>query len=60
MEKTQGNCLAAMQEIKFLKALNSSKETSIIESSDYEIFNLSDSILNDDLDTSLKIFKILK
>ena len=60
VEKTQGNCLAAVQEIKFLKALNSSEETSMIESSDYEIFNLSDSILNDDLDTSLKIFKNLK
>ena len=59
VEKTQGNCLAAIQEIKFLKALNSS-ETSIVESSDFEIFNLSDSILKDDLDTSLRIFKNLK
>ena len=59
VEKTQGNCLAAIQEIKFLKALKSS-ETSIVESSDFEIFNLSDSILKDDLDTSLRIFKNLK
>ena len=59
VEKTQGNCLAAIQEIKFLKALGSS-ETSIVESSDFEIFNLSDSILRDDLDTCLKIFKNLK
>jgi len=59
VEKTQGNCLAAIQEIKFLKALNSS-ETSIVESSDFEIFNLSDSILKDDLDTSLRILKNLK
>ena len=60
VEKTQGNFLAAMQEIKFLKALNSSEKTSISENSDFEIFNLSDSILNDDIDMSLKIFKNLQ
>ena len=60
VEKTQANFLAAMQEIKFLKALNSSEKTSISENSDFEIFNLSDSILNDDIDMSLKIFRNLQ
>ena len=60
VEKTQGNFLAAIQEIKFLKVLNSSERTSISENSDFEIFNLSDSILNDDVDMSLKIFKNLR
>ena len=60
IEKTQGNFLAAIQEIKFLKALNSSEKTSISENSDFEIFNLSDSILNDDVEMSLKIFRNLQ
>ena len=60
IEKTQGNFLAAIQEIKFLKTLNTDEKTSISENSDFEIFNLSDSILTDDVDMSLKIFKNLQ
>jgi len=60
IEKTQGNFLAAIQEIKFLKTLNNNEKTSISENSDFEIFNLSDSILSDDVDMSLKIFKNLQ
>ena len=60
IEKTQGNFLAAIQEIKFLKTLNTDQKTSISENSDFEIFNLSDSILSDDVDMSLKIFKNLQ
>ena len=36
------------------------QKTSISENSDFEIFNLSDSILSDDVDMSLKIFKKLQ
>ena len=60
IEKTQGNLLAAMQEIKFLKLLNASSNTLMEDSSDFEIFNLSDSIFSSDLENSLKILQNLK
>ncbi len=60
IEKTQGNFLAAMQEIKFLKLLNASSNFLMEDSSDFEIFNLSDSILSSDLENSLKILQNLK
>ena len=60
IEKTQGNLLAAMQEIKFLKLLNASSNVLMEDSSDFEIFNLSDSIFSSDLENSLKILQNLK
>ena len=60
IEKTQGNLLAAMQEIKFLKLLNASSNFLMEDSSDFEIFNLSDSIFSSDLESSLKILQNLK
>ena len=60
VEKTQGNFLAAMQEIKFLKLLNASSNFLMEDSSDFEIFNLSDSIFSSDLENSLKILQNLK
>ena len=60
-EKTQGNLLAAYQELKMMKVLNSDSEESFVEdSSEFDIFNLSNSLLLGNINQSLGILKNLK
>lgn len=61
IEKTQGNLLSSYQELKMIKALNNSSESNFVsENSNFDIFNLSNSILKNDLEESLKILEYLK
>lgn len=60
-EKTQGNLLAAYQELKMMKVLNNNSEESFVEdSSEFDIFNLSNSLLLGNINQSLEILKNLK
>jgi DNA polymerase-3 subunit delta len=61
IEKTQGNLLSSYQELKMVKVLNGSTENNFIsESSNFDIFNLSNSILKEDIEKSLQILDYLK
>lgn len=61
IEKTQGNLLSSYQELKMIKTLdNHSKNNHVTENSNFDIFNLSNSILRGDLEESLKILDHLK
>ena len=60
-EKTQGNLLAAYQELKMMKVLNSNSEESFVEdSSEFDIFNLSNSLLSGNINQSFEILQNLK
>ena len=61
IEKTQGNLVSSYQELKMIKILNNNSESDFIsENSNFDIFNLSNSILKGDLEESLKILEHLK
>ena len=61
IEKTQGNLVSSYQELKMIKTLNNNSESNFIsENSNFDIFNLSNSILKGDLEESLKILEHLK
>lgn len=61
VEKTQGNLVSAYQELKIIKALETnSSQSQVLENSNYDIFNLSNSILKGDINESLKILEYLK
>ena len=58
---TQGNLVSSYQELKMIKILNNNSESDFIsENSNFDIFNLSNSILKGDLEESLKILEHLK
>ena len=53
IEKTQGNLVSSYQELKMIKILNNNSESDFIsENSNFDIFNLSNSILKGDLEES--------
>ena len=61
IEKTQGNLLSSYQELKMVKVLNGRPKSNFIsESSNFDIFNLSNSILKEDIEESLQILDYLK
>ncbi len=61
IEKTQGNLVAAYQELKMIKALETnSNHSQVLENSNFDIFNLLNSILKGDIKESLKILEYLK
>ena len=61
IEKTQGNLLSSYQELKMFKILNGSPKSNFVsENSNFDIFNLSNSILKEDIEESLQILDYLK
>lgn len=60
-EKTQGNLLAAYQEIKMIKMMGKNSSKVFVEnSSEFDIFNLCNSLVSEKIDLSIEIINNLK